>query len=53
MSLPLLLLGALIEERDRAAKTLSEREARINLAAESANLAFWTVDFGQGRVLDK
>ena len=48
MSLPLLLLGALIEERDQAAKTLREREARISLAAESANLALWTVDFGRG-----
>ena len=48
MSLPLLLLGALIEERDQAAKTLRQREARISLAAESANLALWTVDFGRG-----
>jgi PAS domain S-box-containing protein len=48
MSLPLLLLGALIEERDRATKTLREREVRINLAAESANLVLWTVDYGTG-----
>lgn len=48
MSLPLLLLGALIEEREEAAKTLRDREARISLAAESANLALWTVDFGTG-----
>jgi two-component system, LuxR family, sensor kinase FixL len=48
MSLPLLLLGALIEERERAEKTLRDREARISLATESANLALWTVDFGRG-----
>ena len=48
MSLPLLLLGALIEEREEVAKTLRDREARINLAAESANLALWTVDFERG-----
>ena len=48
MSLPLLLLGALIEEREQAEKTLRDREARISLATESANLALWTVDFGRG-----
>jgi PAS domain S-box-containing protein len=47
-SLPLLFLAALIEERDEAAETLREREERINLAAESANLALWTVDFERG-----
>jgi len=30
-------------ERQRAQETLREREARINLAAESANLAFWVI----------
>jgi PAS domain S-box-containing protein len=44
-SLPLLFVAALIEERNNVVETLREREARINLAAESANLAFWTVDF--------
>jgi len=44
-SLPLLFVAALIEERDHVVETLREREARINLAAESANLALWTVDF--------
>lgn len=47
-SLPLLFVAALIEERDRVVETLREREARINLAAESANLALWTVDFERG-----
>jgi PAS domain S-box-containing protein len=48
MSLPLLFLAALIEERDNGVKALREREERINLAAESANLALWTVDFERG-----
>ncbi len=30
-------------ERQRAYEALREREARINLAAESANLAFWVI----------
>jgi PAS domain S-box-containing protein len=30
-------------ERQRAQETLREREARINLAAQSANLAFWVI----------
>jgi PAS domain S-box-containing protein len=30
-------------ERQRAQETLREREARINLAAESAHLAFWVI----------
>jgi two-component system sensor kinase FixL len=47
-SLPLLFVAALIEERDNVVETLREREARINLAAESANLALWTVDFERG-----
>jgi PAS domain S-box-containing protein len=45
MSVPLLLLAAVIEERSKGAMTLREREERISLAAESANLAFWTIDF--------
>lgn len=48
MSLPLLFLAALIEERDRVVDALREREERISLAAESANLALWTVDFERG-----
>jgi PAS domain S-box-containing protein len=44
----LLFLAVLIEERDQAVETLREREERISLAAESANLALWTVDFGRG-----
>jgi two-component system, LuxR family, sensor kinase FixL len=34
-------------ERQRAQETLREREARINLAAESADLAFWVIYPGQ------
>jgi PAS domain S-box-containing protein len=45
ISVPLLLLAGLIEERGKGATTLREREARINLAAESANLAFWSINF--------
>jgi len=44
MSAPLLFLAALIEERDKVVEALREREERISLAAESANLALWTVD---------
>jgi len=47
-SLPLLFLAALIEERDNMVETLREREERISLATESANLALWTVDFERG-----
>jgi PAS domain S-box-containing protein len=43
-SIPLLLLAGVIEERSKADLALREREARISLAAESANLAFWTID---------
>src|SRR5450432_2645448 len=35
-------------ERQRAQETLREREARINLAAESADLAFWVIYPEQG-----
>ncbi len=45
MSVPLLLLAAVIEERGKGEITLREREERISLAAESADLAFWTIDF--------
>jgi two-component system, LuxR family, sensor kinase FixL len=45
MSVPLLLLAAVIEERGKGAMTLREREDRISLAAESANLAFWSINF--------
>jgi PAS domain S-box-containing protein len=44
-SIPLLLLAAVIEERSKGVLTLREREERISLAAESADLAFWTIDF--------
>jgi two-component system, LuxR family, sensor kinase FixL len=44
-SLPLLFVAAIIEERDKVMETLREREERIGLAAESANLALWTIDF--------
>jgi PAS domain S-box-containing protein len=45
MSIPLLFLAAIIEERDKAEEALRERDERIGLAAESANLALWTIDF--------
>jgi two-component system, LuxR family, sensor kinase FixL len=45
MSVPLMLLAAVIEERSKGEMTLREREERISLAAESANLAFWTINF--------
>src|SRR5213596_3634090 len=45
MSVPLLLLAALVEERSKGVMTLREREERISLAAESANLAFWSINF--------
>jgi two-component system sensor kinase FixL len=45
ISVPLLLLAAVIEERSKGAMTLREREERISLAAESAELAFWTINF--------
>jgi two-component system, LuxR family, sensor kinase FixL len=47
-SVPLLLLAGVIEERSKGGLALREREARISLAAESANLAFWTIDFERG-----
>ena len=43
--MPLLFLAAIIEERDKAEEALRERDERIGLAAESANLALWTIDF--------
>jgi two-component system, LuxR family, sensor kinase FixL len=45
MSVPLLLLAAVSEERSKGATALLEREDRMNLAAESENLAFWSINF--------
>ena len=45
MSVPLLLLAGVVEERRRGAMTLRQRDERITLASESANLAFWTINF--------
>jgi two-component system, LuxR family, sensor kinase FixL len=45
MSIPLLLLAGVIEERRKDAMTLRRRDERITLAAESANLAFWSINF--------
>ncbi len=45
MSVPLLLLAGVIEERRKDALTLRERDERISLASETANLAFWSIDF--------
>src|SRR5207247_2173105 len=45
MSVPLVLLAGVIEERSKGETTLREREERISLAAESANLAFWSINF--------
>lgn len=47
-SVPLLFLAGVIEERSRGAMELREREERISLAAESANLAFWTINHERG-----
>ncbi len=44
-SVPFLFLAALTEERNEAEETLREREQRIGLAAESANLALWTINY--------
>ena len=44
LSMTLLLLAAVIEERSETEETLREREERISLAAETANLALWTID---------
>jgi len=45
MSVPLLFLASVIEERRKGEMTLRGREERMSLAAESANLAFWTINF--------
>ena len=45
LSLPFLFLAALTEERAEAEETLRGRDERIGLAAESANLALWTINF--------
>jgi PAS domain S-box-containing protein len=42
LTIPLLLLAALIRERRRAEQALRESEDRIGLATESAKLGFWT-----------
>ena len=47
-ALPLLFVAALIEERAEVLEALREREERISLATEAANLALWTVDFERG-----
>ena len=47
-SVPLMLLAAVIAERATAGMALRERDERISLAAESANLAFWTVNYERG-----
>jgi PAS domain S-box-containing protein len=44
-SVPLMLLATVIEERATAGIALRERDERISLAAESANLAFWSINF--------
>jgi PAS domain S-box-containing protein len=49
IALPLLFLAALTEERNETEQTLREREERINLAAGTAHLALWTIDFEHGR----
>jgi PAS domain S-box-containing protein len=49
MSLPLLFLAALTEERTETRETLQEREERISLAAETAHLGLWTIDFERNR----
>jgi len=49
MSLPLLFLAALTEERESIRNTLRNREERISLAAETAHLGLWTIDFKQGK----
>src|SRR6266576_1418461 len=45
MSVPLLFLASVIEERSKGEMTLRGSEERMSLAAESANLAFWTINF--------
>jgi two-component system sensor kinase FixL len=45
MSLPLLFLAALIAERNKSEEILREREERIGLAADTASLALWTIDY--------
>lgn len=49
MSLPLLFLAALTREREGIRKTLQEREERVSLAAETAHLGLWTIDFERGK----
>jgi PAS domain S-box-containing protein len=47
-SVPLLFLAAVIDERSLMGARVGRREARINLAAENANLAFWSIQFERG-----
>jgi len=49
ISFPLLFLAALTEERKETEDVLREREERISLAAGTAHLALWTIDFKRGR----
>jgi PAS domain S-box-containing protein len=48
VSASLLFLAALIEEKNTVEARLREREERIELAADAANLALWTIDFERG-----
>ncbi|MGH7936643.1 MAG: sensor histidine kinase, partial [Chthoniobacterales bacterium] len=48
LSIPVLFLAALMEERNDVTQKLREREERIDLAAETANFALWAIDFEQG-----
>jgi two-component system sensor kinase FixL len=48
ISLPLMFLAVLVEERAKAETALREREARISLATESANLALWVCEHASG-----
>ncbi len=44
LALPLLLLGASIDEARRAQKIAAESEARMRFAARNANIGFWHLD---------
>src|SRR5204862_4476554 len=48
MSVPLLFLAALIEERDKVLKALREGEERNSIDGGSDNLALWTDIYGRG-----
>ena len=49
MSLPLLFLAALTEERNKTREILQEREERLRLATETARLGLWRIDFETGK----